>query len=72
MADMRDLIEKFPEQISAAVTDMQKMDAGLHKEVSSGFSPNGVLILGMGGSGIGGAIASDILSLDSEIPVVAN
>ena len=72
MADMRDLIEKFPEQISAAVTDMHKMDAGLHKEVSSGFSPNGVLILGMGGSGIGGAIASDILSLDSEIPVVAN
>ena len=72
MADMRDLIEKFPEQISAAVTDMQIMDAGLHKEVSSGFSPNGVLILGMGGSGIGGAIASDILSLDSEIPVVAN
>tara|TARA_B110000914_G_scaffold49644_1_gene42418 strand:+ start:27 stop:1037 length:1011 start_codon:yes stop_codon:yes gene_type:complete len=72
MADMRDLIEKFPEQISAAVTDMQKMDAGLHKEVSSGFSPNGVLILGMGGSGIGGAIASDILSLDSEIPVAAN
>ena len=72
MADMRDLIEKFPEQISAAVTDMQKIDAGLHKEVSSGFSPNGVLILGMGGSGIGGAIASDILSHDSEIPVVAN
>ena len=72
MADMRDLIEKFPEQISAAVTNMQKMDAGLHKEASSGFSPNGVLILGMGGSGIGGAIASDILSLDSEIPVVAN
>jgi len=72
MADMRDLIEKFPEQISAAVTNMQKMDAGLHKEASSGFSPNGVLILGMGGSGIGGAIASDILSHDSEIPVVAN
>ena len=72
MADMRDLIEKFPEQISATVTDLQKKNGSLHQEASSGFIPKGVLILGMGGSGIGGAIASDILSRDSKIPVVAN
>lgn len=72
MADMRDLIEKFPEQISATVTDLQKKNGSLHQKASSGFIPKGVLILGMGGSGIGGAIASDILSRDSKIPVVAN
>ena len=72
MADMRDLIEKFPEQINATVTDLQEKDGSLHKEASSGFSPNGVLILGMGGSGIGGAIASDMLSRESKIPIVAN
>ena len=72
MADMRDLIENFPEQISATVTDLQKKNGSLHQEASSGFIPKGVLILGMGGSGIGGAIASDILSRDSKIPVVAN
>lgn len=72
MADMRDLIEKFPEQIISTVSELQKKDVGLHKEAALGFSPSGVLILGMGGSGIGGAIASDMLSGTSEIPVISN
>jgi len=72
MADMRELIEKFPEQIRSTVLELQNKDLGQHKESASGFSPSGVLILGMGGSGIGGAIASEILSGSSKIPIVAN
>ncbi|MEZ7977422.1 MAG: hypothetical protein QMB89_02555, partial [Flavobacteriales bacterium] len=68
-ANMRDLIEKFPTQLNDAIVDLSKMDSSAHKTAAQNFSPSGVLILGMGGSGIGGAIVEGILLQNSKIPV---
>lgn len=70
-ANMRDLIEKFPTQLNDAIVDLSKMDNSAHKTVAQNFSPSGVLIIGMGGSGIGGAIVEGILSQSSKIPVLS-
>ena len=70
-ANMRDLIEKFPTQLNDAIVDLSKMDSSAHKTVAQNFSPSGVLIIGMGGSGIGGAIVEGILSQSSKIPVLS-
>ena len=69
---MRDLIENFPVQITEAANRLNHLDASKHAELSSGFNPNGVIILGMGGSGIGGAFAASILRPISKIPIVTN
>ena len=70
-ANMRDLIEKFPTQLNDAIVDLSKKDNSTHKKVAQNFSPSGVLIIGMGGSGIGGAIVEGILSQSSKIPVLS-
>ncbi|MBT6175563.1 MAG: bifunctional phosphoglucose/phosphomannose isomerase [Flavobacteriales bacterium] len=70
-ANMRDLIEKFPTQLNNAIVDLSKKDSSAHKTVAQNFSPSGVLIIGMGGSGIGGAIVEGILSQSSKIPVLS-
>jgi glucose/mannose-6-phosphate isomerase len=70
-ANMRDLIEKFPTQLNDAIVDLSKKDSTVHKTVAQNFSPSGVLIIGMGGSGIGGAIVEGILSQSSKIPVLS-
>ena len=70
-ANMRDLIEKFPTQLNDAIVDLSKKDNRTHKKVAQNFSPSGVLIIGMGGSGIGGAIVEGILSQSSKIPVLS-
>ena len=70
-ANMRDLIEKFPTQLDDAIRYLSKLDNSGHKAVSQNFSPSGVLIIGMGGSGIGGAIVEGILSQSSQIPVLS-
>ena len=59
---MRALIEQFPNQIKASADALKNFDSSGHKNSASGFVPSGVLILGMGGSGIVGAIASSILN----------
>ena len=66
---MRELIEKFPTQLNDAIVDLSKMDSSTHQTAAKNFSPSGVLILGMGGSGIGGAIVEGILLQNSKIPV---
>jgi glucose/mannose-6-phosphate isomerase len=70
-ANMRDLIEKFPTQLNDAIVDLSKRDSSAHKTAAQNFSPSGVLIIGMGGSGIGGAIVEGILSQSSKIPVLS-
>jgi glucose/mannose-6-phosphate isomerase len=72
MADMRDLIERFPEQLEESARALREMDLSDFQSSTEGFNPTGILLLGMGGSGIGGAIASGILANSSAIPVISS
>ena len=67
---MRKLIEDFPIQIEDALCALKKQGSKRHDEKANGFQPSGVLILGMGGSGIGGAFAASILRKSSTIPIL--
>lgn len=67
MEKMRSLIQAFPDQMRKAWEIAQNSPIDLGH-----WSPGSVLILGMGGSGISGAIASNMLSGSSPVPVVAN
>lgn len=64
---MRQLIADFPDQMRAAwrLTLEQPFDY-------AGFAPSAVLILGMGGSGIGGAVAARLLASTSPVPVLTS
>jgi len=64
---MKELIEDFTKHISASITISQAAD--LH---SSTKKMENVLICGLGGSGIGGTIISQIVTNDISIPVVVN
>ena len=69
---MRELIENFPNQISEAANALKNHDIKKYDETARGFTPSGVLILGMGGSGIGGSFISSILRKTSQIPIITN
>ena len=69
---MRELIENFPNQIAEAANDLKNLDTKRHDEEAKGIKPSGVLILGMGGSGIGGLFVSSILRKTSKIPIITN
>ena len=69
---MRELIENFPIQIKEACEALKNLDSTLHDSEAKEFNPNGVLILGMGGSGIGGAFIASILKETSKIPIQIN
>lgn len=64
---MRRLITDFPDQIRDAhhITTSTPIDFG-------DFAPSQVLVLGMGGSGISGVIASKMLAGTAPVPIVAN
>jgi glucose/mannose-6-phosphate isomerase len=64
---MRKLIEGFPDQLK----DAQRIAQAAVLQFD-GFVPNHVLALGMGGSGISGAIASGMLARESCVPMTAN
>lgn len=70
--DMRKLIEDFPKQIKEAAEALCNHDSYLHDSSAKEFNPDGVLILGMGGSGIGGAFVSSILNKTSHLPILPN
>lgn len=64
MNNMKNLIEKFPDQLREAVKIAQTSKINLsEKEIKN------VLIAGLGGSGIGGTIASEITALECRVPV---
>ncbi len=67
MEKMRELITGFPEQMKHAweIVQATPIDFG-------GWTPQQALVLGMGGSGISGVIASKMLSDVSPIPIQAN
>lgn len=61
---MKDLIEKFPEQLRKAVEI-----ANTSKFTPAKKEIKNVLIAGLGGSGIGGTIASEINILECNVPI---
>lgn len=67
MERMRSLIGAFPEQLEEAwkVAQSSPMNWG-------GWQPANAIILGMGGSGISGVIASKMLASTSPAPIFAN
>lgn len=67
MEQMRSLITAFPKQMSEAWS----IANGTPFEWAN-WSPKNVLILGMGGSGISGVIASKMLSSSATVPIMAN
>ncbi len=67
MEHMRSLITAFPEQLKQAWVTARTTPIDFN-----GWTPSNVLILGMGGSGISGAIASKMLSDASPVPIIAN
>ena len=64
---MRQLITEFPNQMRDAWNVVENSPIDLE-----GFIPKGALILGMGGSGISGVIASRMLAATSPVPIQAN
>lgn len=65
---MRDLIDQFPKQLedALAIGESQKI------EVNNSFTPNKVLIVGLGGSGIGATIVANLCAQTAKIPVLVN
>lgn len=67
MEKMRGLIQAFPEQMRKA------WEIATNSPIELGdWKPANVLILGMGGSGISGSIASKMLAGTSPVPIQAN
>lgn len=64
---MKQLIESFPAQLKEAL-DIAS-NANLH---SAKNTINNVLITGLGGSGIGGTIVSELIAQDCSVPVFVN
>ena len=62
---MKSLIERFPLQLKEAC--LLNTDIAIE---TKGFSPQHVLICGMGGSGIGGSILSDLFTSEVSIPIL--
>ena len=67
MEKMRSLIQAFPAQLKHAWGIAQSSPIDFN-----GWTPANALILGMGGSGISGAIASKMLLDTSPVPIIAN
>ena len=63
---MRDLIASFPEQLSGAAASMATQ--GLPADIPA---HNRILVLGMGGSGIGGRFLSGLLADSASVPVAS-
>lgn len=60
---MKELIQSFPDQLREA------MGIGLRAKLSKPKKVSGVFISGLGGSGIGGTIASELFALEAIVPV---
>jgi glucose/mannose-6-phosphate isomerase len=62
---MLELLHKIPEQIVNVASALKDFEIS---ELSD-FKPNKIVILGMGGSAIGGDMLSSLLSLEAKIPI---
>ncbi|MCO6501292.1 MAG: bifunctional phosphoglucose/phosphomannose isomerase [Vicingus serpentipes] len=64
---MRELIENFTQHISESIAISENANLRpTNKKI------NNVLICGLGGSGIGGTIISQIVATDTQVPVIVN
>jgi len=67
MSEMKNLIENFPNQLREALEIGAKAKlAGPKKKIKN------ILITGLGGSGIGGTIAAEIISNECPVPITVN
>lgn len=60
---MKELIENFPNQLREAI------QIGLHAKLTTPKKVSNVFISGLGGSGIGGTIVSELTFFESAIPI---
>src|SRR4051812_44675084 len=67
MSEMRKLVENFPAQLkeALAIGETAKLN-NPKKEIRN------ILITGLGGSGIGGTIVSEIVSNECQVPITVN
>lgn len=63
---MLNLIQDFPGHIVQAISIFKQSETSKLNEI------NNVVITGLGGSGIGGAIAAEIVSKECSVPIVTN
>src|SRR6476661_7753638 len=63
---MKDLVQNFTEQLRQAKKIAEKAIISPAKNI------NNVLITGLGGSGIGGTILSEVISKDCPVPIIVN
>jgi glucose/mannose-6-phosphate isomerase len=68
MSDMNKLVQNFPNQLQEALAIGEKFQGN----AKPGFTPQNILITGLGGSGIGGTIAGEIVSAECPVPVTVN
>jgi glucose/mannose-6-phosphate isomerase len=66
MDDMKKLVEEFPGQLREAVEIARKATLKAPQEIRH------VLITGLGGSGIGGTIISELMTAECPVPIVVN
>jgi glucose/mannose-6-phosphate isomerase len=64
MSDMNDLVKRFPAQLKEAMEIGEK--AKLNKQTKQ---INNIVIAGLGGSGIGGTIVSEIVASEAKVPI---
>ncbi|MEO8085479.1 MAG: bifunctional phosphoglucose/phosphomannose isomerase [Bacteroidota bacterium] len=67
MSDMKQLVQRFPEQLKEALAIGNR-----YQPQPSNHQIQSVLITGLGGSGIGGTIVGEIVSGECPVPVTVN
>ena len=71
MSEMKQLVQHFPTQLREALAIGGRFQP--HSSPgASGFQPQNVLITGLGGSGIGGTIVSELVSHECKVPITVN
>ena len=68
MSDMNKLVQNLPNQLQEALTIGEKFQV----TEKAGFIPRNILITGLGGSGIGGTIAGEIVAAECPVPITVN
>ncbi len=77
MSDMKQLVQNFPNQLKEALEIGAKSEIRNPKPPSASLAESGseirnAIITGLGGSGIGGTILSEIVANECSVPIVVN